>query len=122
MQFSNWKWPTVPGLHDFKGKLMHSATWDQNYNFTGKRIAVIGAGSSGVQIVATLYNKVEKLYTWVRSPTWITAGFAQDFAAEDGKNFYCKFHQDYYHQSTSANNSKTVKSRKSYSRTIQSNT
>ncbi|KPI36365.1 putative sterigmatocystin biosynthesis monooxygenase stcW [Cyphellophora attinorum] len=84
---NNWKWPQIPGLHDFKGKLMHSANWDQNYDFTGKRIAVIGAGSSGVQIVASLYDRLDHLYTWVRSPTWITAGFAQDFAAEDGKNF-----------------------------------
>ncbi|OBT97370.1 hypothetical protein VE01_04370 [Pseudogymnoascus verrucosus] len=85
---NKWKWPTVPGLHDFTGKLMHSATWDQSYNFTGKKIAVIGAGSSGVQIVASLYERLDHLYTWVRSPTWITAGFAQDFAGKDGRNFY----------------------------------
>lgn len=91
---SNWKWPTVPGLHDFQGKLMHSADWDQSYDFTGKRIAVIGAGSSGVQIVASLYDKISRLYTWVRSPTWITTGFAQDFAAENGGNFNCRSRHD----------------------------
>ncbi|KAJ5632755.1 hypothetical protein N7490_009094 [Penicillium lividum] len=30
---NNWKWPTVPGLHDFKGKLMHSAKWDTDYDY-----------------------------------------------------------------------------------------
>jgi cation diffusion facilitator CzcD-associated flavoprotein CzcO len=28
---SKWKWPAIPGLHDFKGKLVHSANW---YVFT----------------------------------------------------------------------------------------
>jgi hypothetical protein len=29
---NTWKWPTIPGLHDFKGKLMHSASWDESYH------------------------------------------------------------------------------------------
>lgn len=31
---NNWKWPNIPGLHDFKGKLMHSACWDESYDYT----------------------------------------------------------------------------------------
>lgn len=31
---NNWKWPEIPGLHDFKGKLMHSACWDENYDYS----------------------------------------------------------------------------------------
>lgn len=31
---NNWKWPNIPGLHDFKGKLLHSATWDEDYEYT----------------------------------------------------------------------------------------
>ncbi|KFA46135.1 hypothetical protein S40293_03738 [Stachybotrys chartarum IBT 40293] len=61
--------------------------WDQSYDVKGKKIAVIGAGSSRVQIVASLQNKVEYLYTWVRSPVWITAGYAQQFAGASGRNF-----------------------------------
>jgi cation diffusion facilitator CzcD-associated flavoprotein CzcO len=30
---NDWKWPKIPGLHDFKGKLMHSATWDESYDY-----------------------------------------------------------------------------------------
>ena len=30
---NNWKWPKITGLHDFKGKLMHSASWDENYDY-----------------------------------------------------------------------------------------
>lgn len=30
---NNWKWPNIPGLHDFKGKLLHSASWDEEYDY-----------------------------------------------------------------------------------------
>ncbi|KAF2430784.1 FAD/NAD(P)-binding domain-containing protein [Tothia fuscella] len=84
---NNWKWPDIPGLQDFKGKLMHSANYEEGYPLEGKKVAVIGAGSSGVQIVAAVQKKVERLYHWVRSPIWITAGFAQSWAGEAGANF-----------------------------------
>ncbi|KAK5007139.1 hypothetical protein LTR28_005646, partial [Elasticomyces elasticus] len=84
---NEWKWPDIPGLRDFKGKLMHSAAYEEGYPLKGKKVAVIGAGSSGVQIVAKIQKEVEKLYHWVRSPIWITAGFAQTWAGKDGANF-----------------------------------
>ncbi|KAF1957951.1 FAD/NAD(P)-binding domain-containing protein [Byssothecium circinans] len=84
---NNWKWPDIPGLKDFKGKLMHSARYEEGFDLTNKRVAVIGAGSSGVQIVAAIQRKVKHLYHWVRSPIWITAGFAQTWAGKNGANF-----------------------------------
>ncbi|KAG8623647.1 hypothetical protein KVT40_008623 [Elsinoe batatas] len=77
----------IAGPPDFKGKLMHSAAYDEGYDLVGKKVAVIGAGSSGVQIVAAIQPKVKHLYHWVRSPIWITAGFAQTWAGRDGANF-----------------------------------
>lgn len=87
---NNWKWPAIPGLHDFKGKLMHSAHYEEGYDLSNKRVAVIGAGSSGVQLVAAIQQKVKHLYHWIRSPIWITAGFAQTWAAKNGANFRCE--------------------------------
>ncbi|KKY19679.1 putative cyclohexanone monooxygenase [Diplodia seriata] len=82
-----WKWPDIPGLHDFKGKLMHSANYEEGYDLSGKKVAVIGSGSSGVQIVAAITPKVDQLYHWVRNPVWVTAAFAQGWAGPDGSNF-----------------------------------
>ncbi len=48
---SNWTWPKIDGIEKFKGKLLHSAEWDEAYDWAGKRVAVIGIGSSGIQIV-----------------------------------------------------------------------
>lgn len=84
---NRWKWPDIEGLNDFAGNLLHSANWDQGCDLTNKRVALIGAGSSGVQILPNIYDRVSKVYTWVRNRIWITAGFAQAFAGEDGANF-----------------------------------
>lgn len=40
------QWPNIPGLNSFQGKLMHTAQWDVNADLKGKRVAVIGTGSS----------------------------------------------------------------------------
>jgi cation diffusion facilitator CzcD-associated flavoprotein CzcO len=56
---NKWKMPDVPGLKEYKGKLMHSAAYEEGYPLEGKRVAVIGAGSSGVQIVANIQKKGE---------------------------------------------------------------
>jgi cation diffusion facilitator CzcD-associated flavoprotein CzcO len=69
---------------------MHSAHYEEGCDLSNKRVAVIGAGSSGVQIVAAIQQKVQRLYHWIRSPIWITAGFAQTWAGKNGANFRCE--------------------------------
>ncbi|RVX71026.1 hypothetical protein B0A52_03391 [Exophiala mesophila] len=56
--------------------------WDDSYDFTDKVIAVIGAGSSAIQIVPSLLPKVRKMINFIRSPTWITPEFSQVLASE----------------------------------------
>ncbi|OJD16203.1 hypothetical protein AJ78_03635 [Emergomyces pasteurianus Ep9510] len=84
---NDWKWPEIEGLHSFQGKLCHTARYDTSIDLKGKRVAVIGMGSSGIQITAEISSQVDQLYTWIRSPTWVTAGFAQNHAGPNGANF-----------------------------------
>lgn len=51
---SKWKWPAIKGLESFQGPRLHSASWDDNVQLQGKRVAVIGSGSSAVQIVPSI--------------------------------------------------------------------
>lgn len=69
---SNWKWPNINGIHSFEGTLIHSARWNEDYDFTGKKVAVIGIGSSGIQIVPQLAKQVGSMDLFVRSKTWIS--------------------------------------------------
>lgn len=51
---NNWKWPEITDLKSFKGHLVHSARWDDSYSFRDKDVAIIGSGSSAIQIVPKL--------------------------------------------------------------------
>jgi cation diffusion facilitator CzcD-associated flavoprotein CzcO len=65
------RYPNIAGLDDFDGAVMHSARWDHAVDMTGKRVAVIGTGSTGVQIVCGLAKEVERLELFQRSAQWI---------------------------------------------------
>ncbi|KUJ11162.1 flavin-binding monooxygenase [Mollisia scopiformis] len=73
---NDFVWPKIPGFETFKGEVMHSAAWNQQYDFKNKRVGVIGGGSSSIQIVPNL-QKVEgiQLSCFVRSRTWISNPF-----------------------------------------------
>ncbi|RVX67223.1 hypothetical protein B0A52_08657 [Exophiala mesophila] len=84
---NSWKYPDIPGLQSFKGQILHSAAWDDKVELKGKRVAVVGGGSSAVQIIPSIQPEVKKLYPFLRSPVWITAGFGAKHAAPGGVNF-----------------------------------
>jgi cation diffusion facilitator CzcD-associated flavoprotein CzcO len=65
----------IAGLKDFKGKLIHSARWDHDYDLAGKRVAIVGTGASAVQIVPTIAKEVERLDVYQRTPIWIAPKF-----------------------------------------------
>jgi len=66
------KLPDIDGLDSFAGKVMHSAHWDHQYEFQGKRCAIIGTGASAVQIVPELADKVAQLSVFQRTPIWVS--------------------------------------------------
>ncbi|KAK0723979.1 hypothetical protein B0T21DRAFT_403869 [Apiosordaria backusii] len=84
-QLSEPSWPSIPGLEIFSGKIMHSGAWDTSYDFTNKRIGVIGNGSSAIQIIPQL-QKIPgtQLKCFMRSPTWISPKFGDQGMEELG--------------------------------------
>ncbi|KIW95808.1 uncharacterized protein Z519_02872 [Cladophialophora bantiana CBS 173.52] len=82
-----WKYPNIPGLQTFKGNLMHTASWDTTVDLRDKVVAVIGSGSSAIQVVPGVAPYVKKLFNFVRSPVWLSPGFAAKYAGPEGSNF-----------------------------------
>ena len=68
---SNPGLPKIAGIDSFKGHTVHSAQWDHEYDFTGKRVAVIGTGASAVQIIPALVPQAAKLKVFQRTPGWV---------------------------------------------------
>lgn len=63
--------PTIPGAETFAGPQFHSAQWPEGLDLRGKRVAVIGAGASAMQIVPAIVDEVAELTVYQRSPQWV---------------------------------------------------
>ena len=63
--------PDIPGLDTFAGTVFHSATWDHDYDLTGRNVAVIGTGASAIQFVPRIQPLVGQLTVFQRTPAWI---------------------------------------------------
>jgi cation diffusion facilitator CzcD-associated flavoprotein CzcO len=63
--------PDIPGIDTFAGRIMHTAAWDENYSLEGRRVGIIGTGSTGVQIIPELAKKVSELTVYQRTPIWV---------------------------------------------------
>ncbi|WP_440899007.1 flavin-containing monooxygenase [Actinosynnema sp.] len=63
--------PHVPGIEDFAGVTMHTARWDPSVELEGRRVAVVGNGSSGVQVTPALAEVASALTVFQRSPAWM---------------------------------------------------
>ncbi|MBL6749234.1 MAG: NAD(P)/FAD-dependent oxidoreductase [Nevskia sp.] len=64
-------YPEIKGLESFAGACFHSARWDHGVPLQGKRVGVIGTGSTAVQITTALVDKVAKFELFQRTPQWV---------------------------------------------------
>ncbi|EXM21472.1 hypothetical protein RAB80_010040 [Fusarium oxysporum f. sp. vasinfectum] len=82
------KWPDVPGLASYNGTIAHSATWDPTISWEGKRVALIGTGSSSVQMLPQLAKGSKSLHVFARNSIWIVPSLGTDLskANEEGQN------------------------------------
>ena len=65
------KLPDIRGVDTYQGKVIHSARWDHDYDFAGKRVAVIGTGASAVQIIPELVKQADFVKVFQRTPGWV---------------------------------------------------
>jgi len=63
--------PDIAGLDQFRGEVLHTGTWPKEpVELAGKRVGVIGTGSSGVQAIPVLAEQAEHLYVFQRTPVY----------------------------------------------------
>jgi cation diffusion facilitator CzcD-associated flavoprotein CzcO len=73
--FNEWKLPDYPGIEKYKGHIRHSSNWDPSFDPTGKRIATIGNGASGIQVTTEIRKTAAHVDHYARSRTWIAGAF-----------------------------------------------
>jgi cation diffusion facilitator CzcD-associated flavoprotein CzcO/acetyl esterase/lipase len=65
------RWPDIPGLDDFQGLRLHSARWDHDKKLAGLRVAVIGTGSTAVQLIPPIAREAAQLHVFQRTANWV---------------------------------------------------
>jgi cation diffusion facilitator CzcD-associated flavoprotein CzcO len=72
--YYNYKDPLqakIPGLENFKGDVLHPQFWPEGYDYTDKKVIVIGSGATAVTIIPAMAEKAAKVTMLQRSPTYV---------------------------------------------------
>lgn len=81
------KIPDIKGLAGFAGTAMHTAQWDESVPLSGKRIGIIGNGSTGVQMAVALGKTGHEIVHFQRSPQWMMPYPNFEYTEEDKARF-----------------------------------
>lgn len=69
--FSQPSMPTIDGLETFTGESVHASYWDDDIDLAGKRVAVVGAGATSIQVVPYAAQAADHLVVFVRTPSYV---------------------------------------------------
>ncbi|MFC4128687.1 flavin-containing monooxygenase [Nocardia rhizosphaerae] len=73
--------PDIKGISSFEGEIFHSARWNHQASLAGKKVAVIGTGSSAVQIIPAIAPQAQRLDVYQRTATWVMPQFNRPYLA-----------------------------------------
>ncbi len=85
--FGAARYPDIEGITEFTGDLMHTSQWDARIDLAGKRIAVVGTGASGVQVIPELAATAAQLTVFQRTPPWMVPKPDRPFSIEERARF-----------------------------------
>jgi hypothetical protein len=71
--FADLKLPDYPGINEYQSHLRHTGHWDPEFDPTDKRIAVIGNGASGIQVLPQLQKTASHIDHYARNKTWVAS-------------------------------------------------
>lgn len=64
------KMPAIDGIESFEGEMVHTSRWPEDATWSGKRVGIIGTGSTGVQVITAIAPDVAHLTVFQRSPQY----------------------------------------------------
>ncbi|WP_396452933.1 flavin-containing monooxygenase [Actinomadura sp.] len=62
--------PDIPGIDTFRGEIIHTGAWPEEHDLRGKKVGVIGNGSTGQQVIPAIAPEVEHLTVFIRTPQY----------------------------------------------------
>ena len=75
--------PDIPGIETFAGRVLHSARWEPSFDAAGRRVGVIGTGSTASQLVPPLAERAVQLTVFQRTANWVLPRLDRRYGAID---------------------------------------
>jgi cation diffusion facilitator CzcD-associated flavoprotein CzcO len=89
---SAYTMPKIPGIDSFRGQSFHTYKWPHEpVDFTGKRVAVIGTGATGVQVIQTIAAQCGHLTVFQRTPNWCTPLHNRPITADEQRDIKANY-------------------------------
>lgn len=73
--------PQFDGRDAFRGDIIHPQFWDETYDYSGKKVVVIGSGATAMTLVPAMTDKAAHVTMLQRSPTYVVSRPAKDAVA-----------------------------------------
>lgn len=77
--------PNFPGRERFQGETFHTNAWNHDYDYRGKRVAIVGSGASAAQVIPAIAGEVAELHVFQRTPHWVLPRPDRRFSAFERK-------------------------------------
>lgn len=83
-----------PGQSSFRGEIHHTGLWPkEGVNLKGKRVAVVGTGATGIQVIQTIAPQVGSMKVFVRTPQYVIPMRNPKYSKEDWEKWGSRFHE-----------------------------
>ena len=79
--------PDFEGRDDFKGDVIHPQFWPENYDYSGKKVVVIGSGATAMTLVPSMTDKAEHVTMLQRTPTYVVSRPGSDAFANTMRKY-----------------------------------
>jgi cation diffusion facilitator CzcD-associated flavoprotein CzcO len=77
------QYPQWPGMEYFEGPKFHTARWEHQHDLTGRRVAVVGTGSTTAQLVPAIAPIARQLYVFQREAGWVAPKADREYSSEE---------------------------------------
>jgi cation diffusion facilitator CzcD-associated flavoprotein CzcO len=89
--------PDVPGRGDFAGQQFHTSEWRTDLPLSGRRVGIVGAGATAVQVIPSIIDEVAELVMFQRQPHWVVPKYSGESEVPEPDRWALR-HVPFYHQ------------------------
>lgn len=83
--------PDLPGIDEFAGQIHHTSRWPEGAQLAGRRVGVVGTGSTGIQVITAIASEVANLTVFQRTPQYVVPAGDKPYTAEEAETIVAKY-------------------------------